>query len=129
MSRILIINNTVELLRIHAADIVYVEAEGNYSKLYIIGGEQQTMLIQLGQLEQMMREQLADEAAMFVRVGRGYIVNRNYIYNINLSLQFLVMRDAQGHCYPKLRMSHDALKKLKVLVASDCGKEDQKWEI
>jgi DNA-binding LytR/AlgR family response regulator len=124
MSRILIINNTVELLRLRAADIVYVEAEGNYSKLHIVGDEQRTMLIQLGQLEQMMGEQLADEAAMFVRVGRGFIVNRNYIYNINLSSQYLIMRDAQGRCYPKLRISHDALKKLKDLVASDSGKED-----
>ena len=128
MTRILIINNTVELLRLPAADIVYIEANGNYSVLNIVGGEQQTVAFQLGQLEPMMGRQLAEEAAMFVRVGRGFIVNRNYIYNINLSLQFLIMRDTQGHCYPKLRASHDALKKLKELVASDSGKEDMKWQ-
>lgn len=124
MSRILIINNTVELLRLHAADIVYIEANGNYSVLHVVGSEPQTILYQLGQLEQTMGQQLAEEASKFVRLGRGFIVNRNYIYNINLSLQFLVMRDAQGHCYPKLRASHDALKKLKELMASDSGKED-----
>ena len=115
----------MELLRLHAADVVSIEADGNYSVLHVVGDEKRTVLFQLGQLEQMLGEQLGSEASVFVRVGRGIIVNRRYIYSININRQSIVMRDSYGHRYPELRASHESLKKLKDLVTDESGKEEQ----
>ena len=109
----------------HAADVVSIEADGNYSVLHVVGDEKRTVLFQLGQLEQMLGEQLGSEASVFVRVGRGIIVNRRYIYSININRQSIVMRDSHGHRYPELRASHESLKKLKDLVTDESGKEEQ----
>lgn len=124
MHRMLVISNTVELVRLHTADIVSIEADGNYSVLHIVGDEKRTVIVQLGQLERMMGEQLAEEAVNFIRIGRGLIVNKNYIYYINLNLQHIVMRDGLGHRYPPMHASLESLKKLKELVEGDSGKED-----
>ena len=118
-SKTLIISNSVELLRLHATDIVCIEAEGNYTVLQIVGDEKRTLLLQLGQLECMMSEQLAEEAANFIRIGRGLIVNRNYIYYINLTLRHIMLRDNLGHRYKPIHASHNSLKRLKELVEND----------
>ena len=120
MSHILIISNTVELLRLYATDVVCIEADGNYSVIHIAGDEQRMVQFQLGMLEQMMGAQLAEEAMAFIRVGRGLIVNRDYIYSINLARQSIVMRDKRGKRNLELRASHEALKKLKELIESEC---------
>ena len=125
MPKTLILNNTVELYRLHASDIVSIEASGNYSILHVMGDENRTVLFQLGQLVQMLNEQLGNEASVFVRIGRGLIVNRRYIYNIHLTRQTIVMRDALGHRYDEIQASREALKKVKDLVAEESGKEDQ----
>ena len=56
----LIISNTAELVRLHSEDILSIEADGNYSNLYIVGEEERMVLGQLGQLERMIGEQLGE---------------------------------------------------------------------
>lgn len=115
----LIISNTVEVVRLAPDDVVCIEADGNYSTLHIAGEEERTVLFQLGQLERMMSEQLGEKAAVFIRIGRGLIINRNYIYYINPNRSLLVMRDPMGHRYSMTKASHESLKKLKELVEVD----------
>lgn len=119
MKRQLIISNTAELIRLHAEDIVSIEADGNYSTLYIVGEEKRVVLFQLGQLERMMAEQLAEEAEAFIRIGRSLIINRKYIYYINLNRQQLMLRDTIGHQHETLKVSRESLKKLKELIEND----------
>lgn len=121
----LIISNTAELVRLAPEDLVCIEADGNYSILHIAGEEERTVLFQLGQLERMMSEQLAEKAAAFIRIGRGLIINRNYIYYINPNRSLLVMRDPMGHRYDMSKASHESLKKLKELVEGGMGKDDE----
>ena len=122
MKRLLIISNTAELVRLCAEDIVSIEADGNYSTLYVVGEEKRVVLFQLGQLERMMGEQLAEEAEAFIRIGRSLIINRNYIYYINLNRQQLLLRDPNGRRYETLKVSHESLRKLKELIE---GKEER----
>ena len=119
MKRQLVVSNSIELVRLYADDIVSIEADGNYSTFYLIGGEKRLVLFQLGQLEHMMGEQLAEEAETFVRIGRSLIINRNYIYYINLNRQLLLLRDPNGHQHETLKVSRESLKKLKELIESD----------
>ena len=122
MKRQLVISNTAELVRLCAEDIVSIEADGNYSTIYIVGEEKRVVLFQLGQLERMMGEQLAEEAEAFIRIGRSLIINRNYIYYINLNRQQLLLRDPNGRRYETLKVSHESLRKLKELIE---GKEER----
>lgn len=118
MKRQLIISNTAELVRLCGEDIVSIEADGNYSTLYIVGEEKRVVLFQLGQLERMMGEQLAEEAEAFIRIGRSLIINRNYIFYINLNRQQLLLRDTNGRRYETVKVSHESLRKLKELIES-----------
>lgn len=54
----IIISNATDLLRVSALDIICIKAEGNYSTIIISDGEERLVLFQLGQLEQMINEQL-----------------------------------------------------------------------
>lgn len=112
----LIISNTAELVRLHSEDILSIEADGNYSNLYIVGEEERMVLGQLGQLERMIGDQLGEEASAFIRVGRSLIINRNYIYYINPSRQVLIMRDPNGHKHEIKKASHESLKNLKEFI-------------
>ena len=112
----LIISNTAELVRLHSEDILSIEADGNYSNLYIVGEEERMVLGQLGQLERMIGDQLGEEASAFIRVGRSLIINRNYIYYINPSRQVLIMREPNGCKHEIKRASHESLKNLKEFI-------------
>lgn len=119
MKHQLVVSNSIELVRLYAEDIVCIEAEGNYSTFYLIGGEKRLVLFQLGQLEHLMGEQLGEEAETFVRIGRSLIINRKYIYYINLNRQQLMLRDTIGHQHETLKVSRESLKKLKELIEND----------
>lgn len=116
MKRQLTISNTAELVRLYAEDIVSIEADGNYSTIFIVGDEQRVVLFQLGQLERMIGEQLGEEAEAFIRIGRSLIINRNYIYYINLNRQLLLLREPSGRRHETMKVSHESLKKLKKLI-------------
>lgn len=49
----------------------------------------------------------------FIRVGKSLIVNKKYIYVINISTQELLLSGSRLSVEFKLRVSKDALKELK----------------
>lgn len=111
----LIISTASDLLRVPASHILYIQSDGNYSTLFQIGGEMRLVTFQLGQLERMIAEQLADELGRhFVRIGKSLIINLNYVYYINVAKQQLVLADNAANHYT-LAASKEALKALKEL--------------
>lgn len=116
MPNVLVVNNSVELFRFLLEDIVLVKADGNYADFYIVGDGSRKMIIQLGQVERLFREQIGDGATNFIRVGRKYIINNNYIYHIDLKHQVLVLRDRSYKKYTLDDVSVDALRKLMQLA-------------
>lgn len=117
----IIISNTTDLLRVSALDIICIKAEGNYSTIVMNDGEGHLVLFQLGQLEQLINEQLGADASLFIRVGRGVIINREYLYSINLPKQSLVLRAPSGYKEP-LTVSRESLRQLKIFVDSTIRK-------
>lgn len=113
-SRILV-RTSVELSRILTDKIVYVHSDGNYSTFVIANGEERTVTLQLGEIEELMSEQLESNGNNFIRIGRCLIVNYNYIYHINVSRQQLILSDNATFTYT-LSASKEALKKLKEYV-------------
>ena len=80
----------------------------------------------LAQCQQLMEEQLGKEAMTFIRIGKQLIVNRAYIFKINVNRQQLVMADMALNEAFTLQASKEALKQLKAYLESTTGKEEEK---
>lgn len=76
MSKHIVISTSTELVRIAPEKIVYITSDGNYSTLMQADGEMRMLSYQLGQIEEMIGRQLGRDSEMFVRIGRGHIINR-----------------------------------------------------
>ena len=75
-------------------------------------------MVQLGQLETLIAKQLGTEGNVFIRIGKSLIINRNYIYYINIPKQQLVLSDARTVSH-RVTASKDALRQLKELVEKE----------
>ena len=114
----LIISTSNELVRISPAKIVYISSDGNYSALMQVDGELRMLSHQLGQIEKMIATQLGNDSNNFIRIGKGLIINRAYIYYINTPKQKLILSDAATFNY-SVMASREALKQLKDLVEKE----------
>lgn len=115
MSAQLIISNTTELLRVQAQEVMCIQADGNYSTIVLNDGEECVVGFQLGQLEQLVDEQLGESVHEFVRIGRGAIINKRYLFRISLPKQAVALRSSLGHKVV-MQASKDALRQLKLLL-------------
>ena len=82
------ISTSNEMVRVATDEIIYVRADGNYSDLVLTNGQRRKMTLQLHFFEGIF-QQLQNNT--FVRVGRSLIVNKRYIYVINLTEQQLIL--------------------------------------
>jgi len=96
MDRYLIIKTRDELLRIKTNNILYLEADRNYTKLLLTEGIQFTFAINLGKIEEMLESQIHDSKSSLIRVGKSYIINKQYILQINLPRQKLLLLPPSG---------------------------------
>lgn len=62
---------------INLCDLVYMEAEGNYTCLYLLHGKEETVTQSLGQIE----EELSPKD--FFRVNRSVIINLRFLQRVN----------------------------------------------
>lgn len=92
--------------------LVYFSSDGNYSTAVTQDNRRQTVSYQLGQIEDIIDEQLGDAGSRFIRVGRGLIVNVDFVHFIDISKQRLVLSDCLN-CYHELTASREVLIKLK----------------
>jgi len=70
---------------------------------------------QLGQIEDLIGDQLGEAGTNFVRLGRGLIVNTDFVYMIDITKQRLVMSDCHN-CFYDLTASREVLIKLKAYI-------------
>lgn len=66
-------NTRTGFILIDPKKIVYCEADGNYSKLYLDSGKTESITRQMGQLEDVLNHNT------FIRINRSVIINKNYI--------------------------------------------------
>ena len=111
----LIFNSRDEILRVKIQNVVYFESEGNYTSMVTVNKLRPTVCMNLAHMEQLLAEQLGERRVMFVRVGRRYIVNMNFLHTITPAKQRLVLSDTSTFAY-QLEVSKDALIKMKQLV-------------
>ncbi|MDR0758155.1 MAG: LytTR family transcriptional regulator [Tannerella sp.] len=118
MDKYLIIKTRDEFLRIRLQDILYFEADRNYTKLLLSEGLQFTFAINIGKIEEMFQTQYLDSQSILIRVGKSFIVNKSYILQINLPKQKLLLLTPGGK--PReLIVSKEPLKALKDMLEQE----------
>lgn len=123
MDRYLIIKTRDELLRIKIGQILYFEADRNYTKLFLSNGIQFTFAINIGKIEEILENQVSGSTRILMRVGKSYIINKNTILQINLPKQKLLLLSSEGK--PReLTISKDPLKGLKDSLEQEMNKEN-----
>jgi DNA-directed RNA polymerase beta subunit len=91
-------------------EIVYICAAGNYSEMYLTNGRSRTLTFQLHCFEEQFKRL---QNNTFVRVGRSLIINKRYVFSINLTDQTLMFTgQSVNQSIKSLTASRDALKKL-----------------
>lgn len=113
------ISTSTELVRVQTEDIVFVQADGNYSDVYLFNGKPHKMTFKLHYFDEVFQKLKNN---IFVRVGKSLIVNKNYIYVINLTSQELMLSGNRLRADFKLRASKEALKELKALMEQEGDK-------
>lgn len=110
-----IFNSRDELLRVKIDTIVYFEADGNYTYVVTKNKLKGVLGMSLIKIEQTLTQQFGKEARMFMRVGKRFIVNYEYVYSINIGKQRLVLSDLERFAY-QLQVSKEALRCMKNLL-------------
>lgn len=109
-------NSRDQLLRIAMQNIVYFEADGNLTHIILTNKMKSTVSMNLGKMEDFLSTQYGKKAtSIFLRLGKRFIINMDYIYMIDVSKQRLVLSDYKNFAY-QLPVSKDALKKVRELV-------------
>ena len=117
------ISTSTELVRVATDEIVYVRADGNYSDLVLTNGKSRKMTFQIHFFDDIFQQLRRN---MFVRVGRSLIVNKRYIYVINLTEQMILFAGQQMKTdIAPVRVSREALKQLKEQLENEKGGDDE----
>lgn len=113
--RMLIFNTRDELTRIRLDGVCYFESDGNYTHVYCRNGVKASLLTSLVHLEELIADICGGRGSIFIRIGKKYIVNTSYIFQINVLRQRLVLSDLSSTTVYTLPVAKEALKKLKTL--------------
>jgi len=117
-SKVIIISNTNELVRVQPERVVYIMSDGNYSTMVLHDGTEQMFTMNLAHCQQLIEKQLGRGAETFIRIGKQLIVNRAYIFKIHVQKQILVMSDMALNQAFTLQASKEALRQLKAYIES-----------
>lgn len=117
------ISTSTALIRVQTDDIVFVRADGNYSEILLYNGKTHSMTFQLHFFEETF-QRLKNN--LFIRVGRSLIVNKNYIYLINLTEQKMILTGGKLGCEYEVKASREALRDVKEQLENDNLTEWQK---
>ncbi len=108
-------NSRDELHRIEVSKIVYFEADGNYTDIVMVNKLRASICMNLGEMEKVLAIQLGDQSKMFMRIGKRFIINMQYVYQINVLKQHLILSDYDHFAF-QVSISKEALKKMKDLM-------------
>lgn len=116
--RLIFFNSRDCLIRIDIANIVYFEGDGNYTYIVTANKMKSCLTINLSHTEEALASQLGKDAKRFMRIGKRFIVNMSYIYQVDVLKQTLVLSDALHFVY-QLPVSKEALKTVKELIVNN----------
>lgn len=96
----LCLNSRDELLIINLEKIAFFRANGNYTHLNYIEGETHLLTIGLSKIEEIIRSSWPkDIPSPFIRLGRSLIINQNFLSEISVLKQKVVLSDLGANSY------------------------------
>jgi DNA-binding LytR/AlgR family response regulator len=108
-------NSRDKLIRLDTQKIVYFEGDGNYTYIVTANKQKVCITLNLAHTEDALAAQLGENAKRFMRIGKRFIVNMNYIYQVDIQKQVLMLSDYE-HFLFQMPVSKEALKTVKELV-------------
>lgn len=106
-----------ELIKVPLQEVIYFEADGNYSSIYFRNGLHSQVLASLTTIENLIKNSFLmsrqQSKPVFIRIGRRFIVNIECIFHINVLKQKLVLSDFRFASSYELNVPKEALKNLK----------------
>ena len=108
-------NSRDEFQRIEVSKIVYFEADGNYTNIVTVNKLRASILKNLREMERELDMQLGEDAHRFMRIGKRFIINMQYVYSINVLKQQLILSDYDHFAF-QLKIGKEALKSMKDLM-------------
>jgi len=115
VDKILLFNTRDELTRLRLDRVCYFEADGNYTTAYFRNGVKTSLLTSLVHLEALIADIFAGGRNAYIRIGKKYIINSAYVFQINVLRQRLILTDLDSPTVYTLPVSKEALKNLKAL--------------
>lgn len=117
----LYINTRDELFRIDCSNIVYMEGDGNYTNIVLINKIKASVCLNLSDMQRHISESLRERALCFARVGKRFIVNLNFVYQINIPRQTLTVTDGINFAF-QIGISKEALRQLKTIMVDHANR-------
>lgn len=114
-STLLFFQTRDELVKVDVCHVVFFKSDGNYTKIAFINGCETTVLTSLTNIESLLEEKLTGRIKPFIRIGKSYIVNMEYIFHINIPRQRLILTDCCSPAVFTLTVGKEALKTIKQL--------------
>ena len=115
MQKRIYFNSRNRLIRLDIDKIVYFEGDGNYTYVVTANKQKICLTLNLSHTEEALASQLGEVAKQFMRIGKRFIVNMNYIYQVDIQKQILVLSDCERFLF-QMPVSKEALKVVKNLV-------------
>ena len=115
VQRFVFFNSRDCLIRLDISKIVFFEGDGNYTKIITMDKQLNCLTMNLSRMEEVLADQLGESAKCFMRIGKRYIVNMNFIHRIDILKQKLFLSDNATFAF-SLSISKEALKAVKELV-------------
>lgn len=115
----LFFNTRDEMIKVRLGRVAYFEADSNYCHVVFINGAKATLLTSLVNIETLLTERFKGDDPTFIRIGKRYIVNRQYVFQINIPRQRLSLTDYLTPGVLEISISKDALKNLKLLYSNN----------
>ena len=86
------ITTSSEIIRIPTDEIVFIKGDRNYSDIHLCNGKEENVACQLHDLTDKL-SMLADSP--FYRLGKSFIVNKDFIFKVNPGLQKLLLSSSK----------------------------------
>jgi DNA-binding LytR/AlgR family response regulator len=87
-------------LLIHPDEIFYIQADWNYSEIYLSKEKHEVISMTLGSVEELLPKEI------FVRINRSIIINRNFITKIQTSKRLCFLKKDGEECSFTITASH-----------------------
>ena len=108
-------NSRDKLIRLDTQKIVYFEGDGNYTYIITVNKQKVCLTLNLAHTEEALAAQIGKNAKQFMRIGKRFIVNMNYIFQVDIQKQTLMLSDCERFLF-QMPVSKEALKTVKELV-------------